>query len=298
MIYHGVLAYVITPTTEDSGLDLESLMRQVADLSTRGVSGVTVLGSSGNFAYLNRRERLQVVHAAVTAAEGRVPVIAGISAVGTREILEHAEDAESAGASGLLLSTVSYLPLSDAEVLQQSQTVAAATSLPLCLYQNYRTTGYEFPLAVVAELSQVPNIVAFKDNAATASIFRQRQEALKVLVSARFSHGLSGDLMIAAGTESTAWHSGPAALIPELYVNLRTALVAGDTQRAASASHVLTELIKAISALPKGGVLHSMARLCGVRTGPPRLPLLPLSSGQERHLATALETAGVLRPHS
>lgn len=255
MIFSGLLAYPITPTDSDGGLGLDSLGHHVAELAGSGVSGISMLGSSGGFPYLNRSEHALVVRTAVEAAAGLVPIIAGVSSVGTREILEHVADAGAAGAHALLLSTVSYHPLTDKEVLNQARIVASSSALPICLYANVRTTRYEFALEVVAELA--------------------------------------GDLMIAAGTAAAAWHSGPAAVLPELYLALRAAVDAGDPDAVAAASDRLTALMAVVATLPKGAVLHSMARLCGVRTGPPRLPLLPLPAGDERALASALEAAGM-----
>ncbi|XAS69164.1 dihydrodipicolinate synthase family protein [Micrococcaceae bacterium Sec5.7] len=293
MIFSGLLAYPITPTDSDGGLDLDSLGLHVAELAGSGVSGISVLGSSGSFPYLNRGERALVVRTAVDAAAGLVPVIAGVSSVGTREILEHVADAEAAGAQGVLLSTVSYHPLTDKEVLNQTRIVASSSALPICVYQNVRATRYEFALDVVAELAGLPTVVGFKDNAATAGEFAARQAGLAAEVPAGFSHGLSGDLMIAAGTAATAWHSGPAAVVPELYLAVRAAVGAGDPAAVAAASARLTSLVAVLATLPKGAVLHSLARLCGVRTGPPRLPLLPLDAAEELTLALALEAAGI-----
>ncbi|WP_394938481.1 dihydrodipicolinate synthase family protein [Psychromicrobium sp. YIM B11713] len=291
MIFNGLLAYPITPSLEDGRPDLESLGRHSETLAQSGVSAISVLGSSGDFAYLNRQERAQVIKVAVESAAGRVPIVAGISAIGLREVLEHISDAQSAGAAGLLLSPQSYNPLSDSEVIGLGEAAAAATELPLCLYQNARTTQYAFSLEVVAELAAVSNIVAFKDNALSVQEFRGRQLGLAGKVPEDFSHGLSGDAMIAQGTPATAWHSGPAALVPELYLALRGAVQRGEPGAIEAASRPLAEFIAVLGSLPKASTLHSLARLRGVRTAGPRRPILPLDSGQEKLLAAALETA-------
>jgi 4-hydroxy-tetrahydrodipicolinate synthase len=337
--FAGVIGYPITPTADDGGLDLDSFQRLVRRGAAGGLGAVGVLGSSGGFAYLNRGERADVVRAAVGAA-GDTGVAAGISAPGTREILQHALDACEAGAAGLILSAVSYHPLRDAEVLALVRSVAAETALPVCLYNNPRTTQYDFPLEVVAELSGLDTVVAFKDSAATPADFSRRCQELAPLVPAEFSHGMSGDLLIATsgrgagGQVADAWHSGPAALLPELYVSLRAALGqeaadrsaalpsgAGLTGSAPSSGGLtgsapspgvpsgslpsgsvpsqavvtararLLGLLEVMARMPKGSVLHSLARLTGTATAAPRLPLLPLTVAEETELAAAVDRA-------
>ncbi|MFI5084737.1 MAG: dihydrodipicolinate synthase family protein [Actinomycetales bacterium] len=288
MDFRGLLGYPITPTDDDGGLDLGSLQTLVARGSGAGLSAVGVLGSSGGFAYLDRQERRDVVRAAVEAA-GRTPVAAGISAPGLREVLQHAADAERAGAAGLILSPVSYQPLSDAEVLGLVTAVAARTSLPICLYNNPRTTRYSFPLEVVATLAALDAVVAFKDSAPSAEEFLTRYRALAARLPEGFAHGMSGDLLIAtAGIAADGWHSGPAALLPEPYLALRAATGSGNAALIRGARSRLVPLLEVVARMPKGSVLHSLARLTGIRSSHPRLPLLPLTAGQEAELAAAV----------
>ncbi len=284
----GLLGYPITPTNDDGGLEPDSLQAIVARGSDAGLTAIGVLGSSGGFAYLNRQERHDVIRAAVEAS-GATPVAAGISAPGLREVLEHAADAERAEASGLILSPV-YQPLSDDEVRGLVTTVAAATSLPICLYNNPRTTQYAFPLDMVAELASLDGVVAFKDSGVSAQDFRQRYNALATRVPVGFAHGMSGDLLMAtAGIAAAGWHSGPASLVPNLYLALRAAVESGDGGRVQDAQPRLVPLLEVVGRMPKGSVLHSLARLTGIRTSDPRLPLLPLTARQEAELATAVE---------
>jgi 4-hydroxy-tetrahydrodipicolinate synthase len=293
MDFTGVVAYPITPFTADGAVHYAELRRMISSLAVSGVDSITVLGSSGSFAYLDRAERAAVVKAAaeeVGAANGTVPVYAGVSAVGTREILTLAADAEDAGAAGLVVSAVSYVPLMAEEVAAQTRTLADRTELPICLYNNPGTTQFDFPVELVGELSTVPNIVALKDPGGTPETFTTRTAAVHEMTSDGFAHGISGDTAIVDNAVAAdAWHSGPAALLPELYVRLRAALVSGDAADFAACREVLTPVIHTLAAQRKLSSLHSLARACGWDAGDPRLPLLPVPGSQQRDLARLID---------
>ncbi|WP_104179606.1 dihydrodipicolinate synthase family protein [Arthrobacter sp. B0490] len=290
MDFTGLIAYPITPFAADGSVGQDDLRALVDGLATSGVDAVTVLGSSGSFAYLDRSERAQVARTAIEAIDRRLPVAVGISSVGTREVLDAAVDAQAAGAEGLVLSPVSYVPLTDDEVLAQVRAVCAVTDLPVCLYNNPGTTQFDYSLRVVAELSALPQVVAFKDTAADAATFNARHAELAPLVPDGFSHGVSGDLLMMTGeVAADAWHSGPAALLPAYYGRLRAAVVAGDRAGIERVRSVLAPLVDHVAGLRKISGLHLLARACGVAAGDPRPPLLPSPGSELRELGRLLD---------
>jgi 4-hydroxy-tetrahydrodipicolinate synthase len=290
MDFTGLIAYPITPFTAEGEVSYEDLALLVGSLPTSVVDAVTVLGSSGSFAYLDREERSAVARTAISASEGRLPVAVGISSVGTREVLDAAVDAQEAGASGLVLSPVSYVPLTDDEVMAQVRAVCAATDLPLCLYNNPGTTQFDYSLEVVAELASLPGVVAFKDTAGDAAEFTARHAGLAARVPSGLSHGVSGDLLMMTGEiGADAWHSGPAALLPHAYARLRAAVVADDQADVDRVRRVLLPIVQHVAGLRKISGLHLLARACGVAAGDPRAPLLPSPGSELRELGRLLD---------
>jgi 4-hydroxy-tetrahydrodipicolinate synthase len=301
--FRGLIAYPVTPFHYDGGVNLPELIRHIAAVSEAPVDAITVLGSSGNFAYLDRAERRDVVTAAVEAVKAvrpGLPVCVGVSAVGTRELLQNIDDADAAGADGLLVSTVSYYPLTDEEVAAQCVAAARRSGLPVCLYSNPRTTQFSFSLELVAELAAEPNIVAVKESAPTAEVFRRRYEELRGLLPVEagdFSHGMSGDALIAeAGFAADAWHGGPIAVLPAHYRVLRDAVLAGDEETAAEARAALAPLMAYFGSLRPLSNLYSLARAAGIDAGDPRLPLHPLPGSSRRELARLIEGIEAFRP--
>ena len=108
-MFTGLSAFPLTPMNE-SGLDEAAFVRLIERLVAAEVDSIGVLGSTGNYAYLTVAERARVVALAVEHA-GKIPVIAGIGALRTRDVLTLADDAQAAGASGVLLAPMSYQKL-------------------------------------------------------------------------------------------------------------------------------------------------------------------------------------------
>jgi len=113
-MFSGLSAFPLTPISGD-GIDEAAFASLVRRLTTAGVDSICALGSIGSYAYLTIAERARVARLAVEHAGG-TPVIVGIGAVRTRDVLALADDAQKAGASGVLLAPVSYQKLTGDEV--------------------------------------------------------------------------------------------------------------------------------------------------------------------------------------
>jgi dihydrodipicolinate synthase/N-acetylneuraminate lyase len=141
-LFHGLSAFPITPADEGGRVDTRALGTLLGRLQAAGVDSVGLLGSTGTYAYLTRSERRRAIEAAAEAMGGRIPIIVGIGALRTDDAKNLAQDAQEAGADGLLLAPVSYTPLTNEEVLQHFAAVAGASDLPLCIYNNPSTTRF------------------------------------------------------------------------------------------------------------------------------------------------------------
>ena len=89
--FHGVFPYLVSPVDASGQIRTDVLGRLCDDLITSGVHGLTPLGSTGEFAYLNQAQRMTVVQTTIEAAEGRVPVIAGVASTSTADAVTQAK---------------------------------------------------------------------------------------------------------------------------------------------------------------------------------------------------------------
>ena len=159
----GLSAFPLTPVIDNevATIDEAAFARLISRLAAAKVGSITVLGSTGSYAYLTSDERQRVVQLAVAEA-GDVPVLAGIGSTRTRQVLLHAEQAQAAGAAGLLLAPVSYQALSDEEVYDLFEDVDATSSAPVVVYDNPGTTHVTFSDDLHARIAQLPNIASIK----------------------------------------------------------------------------------------------------------------------------------------
>src|SRR3979411_617936 len=95
--FHGVFPYLVSPLDDDGKVRVDVLGRLCDDLIASGVHGLTPLGSTGEFAYLNNAQRLTVVQATIEAAGGRVPVVAGVASTSTADAVAQARGYQKLG---------------------------------------------------------------------------------------------------------------------------------------------------------------------------------------------------------
>src|SRR5580692_10678741 len=134
--FHGVFPYLVSPIDDAGRVKTDVLARLVGDLIAAGVHGLTPLGSTGEFAYLNTEQRAVIVRTTIEAAAGRVPVVAGVAATSTADAVAQARRYSELGADGILAILESYFPLKDTQVEDYFRAIADAVDVPVVLYTN------------------------------------------------------------------------------------------------------------------------------------------------------------------
>src|SRR5438445_2948861 len=110
--FHGVFPYLVSPIDASGRIRNEVLARLCDDLIKAGVHGLTPLGSTGEFAYLNASQRTAVVKTTIEAAGRRVPVVAGVASTSTADAVAQAKSYQRLGADGILAILEAYFPVS------------------------------------------------------------------------------------------------------------------------------------------------------------------------------------------
>lgn len=290
----GLSAFPLTPMNE-SAIDEAAFSRLVERLVAAGVDSIGALGSTGNYAYLSPAERGRIARLAVAHADD-VPVIVGISALRTRDVLALAEDAQAAGASAVLLAPMSYQPLADEEVFGLYEAVSARLSVPLCVYDNPGTTRFQFSDELHGRIAALPGVASIKIPGVPAepAAARERVARLRALVPPEVTIGVSGDAFAATGLNAgcDAWYSVIGGLFPETALAITRAARAGRQQEATALSQRLEPLWALFR--QHGGslrVVATAAELLGLAKTPSLpLPLRTLEGPERQQLATVLET--------
>ena len=240
---------------------------------------ICVLGSTGTYAYLDRAQRRRTIEAAIAEASGRTPILAGIGALRTDHAVQFAQDAQHAGAAGVLLAPMSYTRLTGEEVLAHFAAVSAAITIPICIYDNPGTTGFSFTPALLHRLAALPNVAAIK-TPAPATNLSAGHAAWRAAAPAGFPIGYSVDwnaaeALLAGGD---AWYSVAAGLFPHACQSLATAALAGDAPAARAANARLQPLWDLFTEHSSLRVMYAAAQIMGFTGFDPPLPILPVSA--------------------
>ncbi|WP_433797014.1 dihydrodipicolinate synthase family protein [Actinoplanes sp. CA-252034] len=295
-MFTGLSAFPLTPLDDDR-LDEGAYSRLVTRLAGAGVDSIGALGSTGSYVYLTRAERARAVSLAVRSA-GAVPVIAGIGALRTRQVLEHADDAQRAGVAAVLLAPVSYHPLTDDEVYHLFEQVTAALSVPLVVYDNPRTTGFTFTDELYAAVAKLPHVASVKvpPLPADPAIARDRVTALRALLPPQVGIGVSGDQVAAVGLRAgcDAWYSVIGGTLPDLALPIVRAATPAAARAASDRLRPLFEVFAAHGSLRVVAVIAEHLGLTGADCLP--APLRPLGAGARAAVLQALATIDATGP--
>lgn len=288
-MFTGLSAFPLTPLANDV-VDEDAFARLVRRLADAKVDSITALGSTGSYAYLTGEERRRVARLAVENA-GDVPVFVGIGALRTSQVLANAEQAEQAGASGLLLAPMTYQPLTDDDVFELFRAVTAQSSLPVIVYDNPGTTHFAFSTELYGRIAELPGIASIKipgvpDDPEQA---RERIRDIRSVIPAHVTVGVSGDAKAAAGLAAgcDAWYSVIGGTLPEPALRITRAAREGRVADALAESERLAPLWRLFAEY--GGSLRVIAAIAEQLGLAPRaclpLPILGLDEQQRARVA-------------
>jgi len=215
---HGVMPYLVSPMAQDGTVKTDVLSRLCDDLISKGIHGLTPLGSTGEFAYLGPEQRASVVSATIEAAAQRVPVIAGVASTSTADAVAQAKAYQRRGADGILAILESYFPVKDAQVEAYFRAIADAVDIPVVIYTNPQFQRSDLTLDVISRLAEHPRIQYIKDASNNTgrllSIINRCGDALRVFAAS--SH-IPAAVMLIGGV---GWMAGPACIVPRESVRL------------------------------------------------------------------------------
>lgn len=288
----GIIPPVVTPLAADESLDLPRLKSHIDWLLARGVAGIFVLGTTGEFYALDESEKQRVVAAAVEHVAGRAPVYAGTGAETTGEVVRLTKMAEREHAAGVSVITPYFLKPTQAELAEHFRRVAAAKGLPVVLYNNPATcAGVSLDPDTVAALAEVPNIVGIKDSSGdlqnTIELVKRTPPGFSVLVGR--------DTLILAGLMFGATGAIPATanVAPELCVGIYESFVRGDVAAARAFQDRLAPVRLAMALGTGNGAIKEALAVLGRPVGPSRFPISALPADNVAKLKAALTAAGV-----
>ena len=162
--WKGVFPALTTKFTADDKLDLPLFDKNLKAQLDAGVDGIILGGTLGEASVLSNEEKFELVRFTVKQVKGKVPVVMNIAEGSTREALRQASEAEKNGASGLMMLPPMRYKSDHRETVTYFRTVAAATPLPIMIYNNPVDYKIEVTLDMFEDLTASPNIQAVKES--------------------------------------------------------------------------------------------------------------------------------------
>jgi 4-hydroxy-tetrahydrodipicolinate synthase len=214
----GVFPAVTTKLTKDGQVDLAATAASVDRLITNGVAGVIVLPMLGENASMSMAEREAIIRAAVAAAKGRVPVLSGLAEITLANAQANARAYKSFGAQGLMVFPSLGYKTDPRETVEWYKGIAAASDLPIMIYNNPIAYGVDCTVEVLRDLVDTPQIVCIKEE--TGDI--RRVTDMRVAFGDRFSIfcGVDDLIVESCALGVTGWVSGMTNVWPAECVRL------------------------------------------------------------------------------
>ncbi|OLP01966.1 dihydrodipicolinate synthase family protein [Mycolicibacterium porcinum] len=284
---HGILAYPVTPFTEDQRVDTGKLAALVDQLVTDGAHGIVPLGSTGESAYLTEAEFDAVIDTTIGVVDRRVPVIIGASDLTTANTIRRVQYAERAGADAVMVLPISYWKLSEREIAQHYAAIGAAIGIPIMVYNNPATSGIDMrPELLVQMFDDIDNVTMVKESTGDIT----RMERLSELTDGKlpFYNGSNPMILKAFKAGAKGWCTAAPNLLPQPCLDLYAAARAGDWSKAEA---IYTEFKPFLEFIVAGGLpttIKGGLELLGRSVGDPRPPLLPLDAGGREELGRLL----------
>jgi 4-hydroxy-tetrahydrodipicolinate synthase len=288
---HGVFPYLVSPIDAAGRVKTDVLAKLCDDLIKAGVHGLTPLGSTGEFAYLNSEQRTTVVQTTIEAAQKRVPVIAGVAATATADAVAQAKNYQQLGVDGILAILESYFPLKDAQVEAYFRAIADAVDIPVVLYTNPQFQRSDLSLETIARLSTHPRIRYVKDASTnTGRLLSIMNRCPDMHVFSASAH-IPAAVMLIGGV---GWMAGPACIVPRQSVRLYDLCRAGRWDEAMALQRKLWSINEAFARFNLAACIKAGLQFQGYDVGEPVPPQPALGPDERKIVEKTLSELEVL----
>jgi 4-hydroxy-tetrahydrodipicolinate synthase len=286
--FSGVIPYLVSPVNSDGSIKERVLGDLCSDLIRKRVSGLTPLGSSGEYAYLSETQKMRIVEVVVEAASHRVPVLPGVASVSTQSAIDQAKAYRGVGVDGIVVVLDSYFPLRENEARKYFLDVADNVDLPIIVYTNPNFQRTDLSIETICAIAKHPNIVGLKDastNTGRLLSILNRCDSDFAIYSAS-SHIATTVLMMGG----RGWFAGPACVLPEQSIELYDACMRGDWNDAMTMQKRLWPFNEVFAQYRLASCLKAALSAQRYDVGDPIPPQAPLDASAVKVVLDALTT--------
>ena len=292
--WNGVIPAATTEFRADGALDLDATARHLDTMIAAGIRGAVMLGTVGENTSLDHTEKLAVIHAALEASRGRVPILAGVAEYTTVAACRFARDAEEAGVDALMVLPAMVYKSDARETMAHFRTVARSTGLPILCYNNPPVYGVDLTPELFAELADEPNLAAVKESSGDV----RRLTDLKNLTGDRYAllEGVDDLALEGALVGARGWIAGLANAFPRESVELWNLAMAAQMARALRLYRWFMPLLHLDSSPKLVQYIKLADSVAGTGAEYVRPPRLTLEGEERRRILQIIEDAMAARP--
>ena len=292
--WEGVMPAITTQFDSEGALSLKAFKNNLTHQIKAGVHGIILGGTLGEASTLTSSEKESLLKATLEQVEGKIPVIMNIAEQSTDQAIVSAKDAETNGASGLMLLPPMRYRATDIETVAYFSAVASSTSLPIMIYNNPVDYKIEVTLDMFEAIRKHENITAVKESTRDITnitrMINRFGDRYKILCGVD-TIAMESILMGAKG-----WVAGLVDAFPEETVAIYTYCKAGEWEKARAVFRWFLPLLE----LDISPQLVQNIKLCeqatGLGTGYVRKPRLPLEGSELKRVELIIKESLAKRP--
>lgn len=291
-IFKGAGVAIVTPMKDDFSVDYEKLEELIDFQVNQGTDCIVIAGTTGESSTLSMEEHKEVIEAAVRFTNHRIPVVAGTGSNCTATAIQLSQEAQEAGADGLLIVTPYYNKATQAGLIGHYTQIADAVKLPIIMYNVPGRTGCNILPETAARLFQnVENIVGLKE--ATGNVAQAAKTMYLTDGKIEMYSGEDGIvvplLAIGALGVISVWSNVAPRQVHDMCMKFFEGDIAGAAKMQLEAQPLVDALFSEVNPIPVKKALNLM----GMQAGPLRAPLCEMGEENAKKLAEVMRAYGI-----
>lgn len=285
----GIITAMVTPFTEKAEIDQVSTKQLVNRLIDKGVSGLFILGTNGEFHVMTRTEKLAFAELVIKETAGRVPVYVGTGGNSTNEVISLSNEMAKLGADALSVISPYFVGLSEEEVTEHYLKIANEVKVPIILYNIPKNTGINISSKTVSQLAKHPNVIGMKDSSGDLA---NLESYIKATKDQAFDVLVGSDSLILKALKAGA--TGAVAATSNVLTTNDIAIYDNWQKGNLAEAQKMQDSIEEFRRVLKFGTLPSVLKAAitnqGINVGDPRLPVLPIKPTELAEVVAVMAT--------
>ena len=292
-IFEGAGVALITPFCGSGEVNYPKLEEILEEQIAGGTDAIISCGTTGESSTMTHEEHIQVVRFTCQVVKGRIPVIAGTGSNCTREAVHLSQEAEKAGADGLLFVTPYYNKATQKGLIAHYTEIADSVKIPCLLYHIPGRTGVTMAPATIAALCrEVPNIVGVKEASGNFSAMAALMQMADGCVDLYSGNDDQIVPLLSLGGKGVI--SVLSNVAPRQTHDICQSFFDGDVKKSCKlqldAIELIGQLFSEVNPIPVKAAMNLM----GKNVGGLRMPLTEMEPEHQKNLAAAMRAYGIL----